>query len=71
VGGQHHAPVTDVNKPNQQRTRNVRLHKVERDINMMAHAQRMDFVFQRKGPVHSNGRGCQLNQAVAGEVCTS
>jgi hypothetical protein len=30
-----------------------------------------DFVFQRKGPVHSNRRGCQLSQAVAGEVCTS
>jgi hypothetical protein len=36
----------------------------------MAHAQRLDFVFQRKGPVHSNRRGCQLSQAVAGEVCT-
>jgi hypothetical protein len=37
----------------------------------MAHAQRLDFVFQRKGPVHSNRRGCQLSQALAGEVCTS
>jgi hypothetical protein len=37
----------------------------------MAHAQRLDFVFQRKGPIHSNRRGCQLSQAVAGEVCTS
>jgi hypothetical protein len=26
--------------------------------NVMAHAQRLDFVFQRKGPVHSNRRGC-------------
>jgi hypothetical protein len=37
----------------------------------MAHAQRLDFVFQRKGPVHSKRRGCQLSQALAGEVCTS
>jgi hypothetical protein len=35
---------------------------------VMAHALRLDFVFQRKGPVHSNRRGCQLSQAVAGEV---
>jgi hypothetical protein len=30
-----------------------------------------DFVFQRKGPVHSKQRGCQVSQAVAGELCTS
>jgi hypothetical protein len=37
----------------------------------MARAQRLDFVFQIKGPVHSNRRGCQVSQAVSGEVCTS
>jgi hypothetical protein len=37
----------------------------------MAQAQRLDFVFQRKGPVHSNRRGCQLSQPLAGEVYTS
>jgi hypothetical protein len=37
----------------------------------MARAQKLDFVFQRKGPVHSNRRGCKLSQAVAGEVCSS
>jgi hypothetical protein len=26
---------------------------------------------EKKGPVHSNRRGCQLSQAVAGEVCIS
>jgi hypothetical protein len=37
---------------------------VERDCNVMAHAQRLDFVFQRKRPVHSNRRGCQVHIVV-------
>ena len=35
----------------------------------MAHAQKPDFVFLRKGRVHLNWRGCQFNRLLAAEVC--
>jgi hypothetical protein len=44
---------------------------VEGDWNVLALAQRLDFVFQRKGPVHSNRRGCQVSQTLADKVYTS
>jgi len=39
--------------------------------NMMAHAQKSDFVFRRKGRVHLNRRGRQFSRLVAAEVCAS
>ena len=39
--------------------------------NVMAHAQKPDFVFRRNGRVHLNQRGRQFSQLVAGEVCVS
>jgi hypothetical protein len=37
----------------------------------MTHAQRLDFVFQIKEPVHSNRRGCQVSQLVEGFMLIS
>jgi hypothetical protein len=37
----------------------------------MAIAQRLDFVFQFKEPVHSNWRGCQVSRLLEGFVLTS
>jgi len=39
--------------------------------NMMAHAQKPDFVFRRNGWVHLNRRGRQFSQLLAAEVCAS
>jgi hypothetical protein len=39
--------------------------------NVMAHAQKPDFIFRRNGPVHLNRRGRQLSRILAAEVCTS
>ena len=39
--------------------------------NMMAHAQKPDFVFRRNGRVHLNWRGRQFSRLLAAEVCTS
>ena len=39
--------------------------------NVMAHAQKPDFVFQRNGPVHLNRRGRQFRRLLAVEVCAS
>ena len=39
--------------------------------NVMAHAQKPDFVFRRKGRVHLNRQGRQFSQILAAEVCTS
>jgi hypothetical protein len=40
--------------------------------NVMAHAQKPDFVFRRKGRVHVNRReGGQYSRLLAGELCTS
>jgi hypothetical protein len=38
---------------------------------LMNHEQRPDFVFQGKGPVHSNRRGCHFSRLVEGFVFTS
>jgi hypothetical protein len=38
---------------------------------VMAIAQRLDFVFQFKEPVHSNRRGCQVSRLLEGFVLTS
>ena len=40
-------------------------------LNVMAHAQKPDFVFQRNGLVHLNQRGHQFSQLLAAEVCAS
>ena len=39
--------------------------------NMMAHAQKPDFVFRRNGRVHLNRRGRQFSRLMAAEVCGS
>ena len=38
---------------------------------MMAHAQKPDFVFRRKGRVHLNRQGRQFSRLLAAEVCAS
>ena len=37
----------------------------------MAHAQKSDFIFRRKGRVHLHRRGRQFNRLLAAEVCAS
>jgi len=39
--------------------------------NVMAHAQKPDFVFRRIGRVHLNRRGRQFSRLMAAEVCAS
>jgi len=39
--------------------------------NVMAHAQKPDFVFRRNGPVHLNRRRHQFSRILAAEVCAS
>ena len=39
--------------------------------NVMAHAQKPDFVFRQNGPVHLNWRGRQFSRQLAAEVCAS
>ena len=39
--------------------------------NVMAHAQKPDFIFRRNGRVHWNRRGRQFNRLLAAEVCAS
>jgi hypothetical protein len=39
--------------------------------NVMTHAQKTDFVFQRNGRVHLNQQGRQSSWLLAGEVCVS
>jgi len=39
--------------------------------NVMAHAQKPDFVFRRNGWVDLNWRGCQSSRLLAAEVCAS
>jgi hypothetical protein len=39
--------------------------------NVMAHAQKPDFAFQRNGRVHLNRRGRQFSRILAAEVCAS
>jgi hypothetical protein len=39
--------------------------------NVMAHAQKSDFVFRRNGRVHLNRRGRQFSRLLADELCTS
>ena len=39
--------------------------------NVMAHAQKPDFVFRRNGRVHLNRRGRQLSRLLTAEVCAS
>jgi len=44
---------------------------VEASWNVMAHAQKPDFVFRRNGLVHLNRRGHQFSRLLADEVCAS
>jgi len=39
--------------------------------NVMAHAQKPDFVFRRNGRIHLNRRGRQFSRLLAAEVCAS
>jgi len=45
--------------------------KVDCVWNVMAHAQKPDFVFRRNGRVHVNRQGCQFSRLLAAEVCAS
>ena len=45
--------------------------KVEASWNVMAHAQKPNFVFRRNGQVHLNRRGHQFSRLLAAEVCAS
>ena len=40
-------------------------------LNVMAHAQKPEFVFRRNGRVHLNRRGRQFSRVLAAEVCAS
>ena len=44
---------------------------VEPSWNVMAHAQKPDFVFRRNGRVHLNRRGRQFSRLLTAEVCAS
>ena len=44
---------------------------VEASRNVMANAQKPDFVFRRNGRVHLNRRGSQFSRLLAAEVCAS
>jgi len=44
---------------------------VEASWNVMAHAQKPDFVFRRNGRVHLNRRRRQFGRLLAAEVCAS
>ena len=44
---------------------------VELARNMMAHAQKPDFVFRLNGRVNLNRRGSQFSRLLAAEVCAS
>jgi hypothetical protein len=37
--------------------------------NVIAHAQKPDFVFRRNGRAHLNRRGCQFSRLMAAELC--
>jgi len=39
--------------------------------NVMAHAQKPDFIFRRNGRVHLNRRGRQFSRLLAAEMCVS
>ena len=45
--------------------------KLQASWNLMAHAQKPDFVFRRNGRVHLNHRGRQFIRLLAAEVCVS
>jgi hypothetical protein len=44
---------------------------VEAGLNVMAHAQKPNFVFRRNGQVHVNWQGRQFSRLLAAEVCAS
>ena len=44
---------------------------VQTSWNVMAHAQKPDFVFRRNGQVHLNRQGCQFSRLLSAEVCAS
>jgi len=45
--------------------------RVAASWNVMAHAQKPDFVFRRNGRVHLNRRGRQFSRLLAADVCAS
>jgi len=47
------------------------MYKVDCVGNVMAHAQKQDFVFRRNGRVHLNRRGRQFSRLLAAVVCAS
>jgi hypothetical protein len=47
------------------------MHVVDCFWNVMAHAQKPDFVFWQNGWVHLSRRGCQFSRILAAEMCAS
>jgi len=45
--------------------------EVEANWNVMAHAQKLDFVFRRNGRVRLNRQGRQFSRLLAAELCAS
>jgi hypothetical protein len=45
--------------------------QVKASWNVMAHAQRPDFVFRQDGRVHLNGQGRQFSRLLSAKVCAS
>jgi hypothetical protein len=54
-----------------QYTEQKRQNEVETSWNVMAYAQKPDFVFRRNGRIHLNRRGRQFSRLLAAEVCAS
>jgi hypothetical protein len=52
-------------------TTEQKLSDVEATWNVMAHAQKPDFIFRRNGQVHLDWRRRQFNRLLAAEVCAS
>jgi len=57
--------------PLQYRTVHTKLTTVYLMRNVMAHAQKPDFVFPRNGQVHSDRWGRHFSRLLAAEVCAS
>jgi len=67
-------PVQDRGAEKQQTSRDkIQSHPrcVEASWNVMAHAQKPDFIFRRNGRVHLNRRWRQFSRLLAAEVCAS
>jgi len=64
-------PPTFTKKQVQLNWQSLLKHSVEASWNVMAQAQKPDFVFRRNGRVRLNQRGRQFSRLLAAEVCAS